>query len=563
MFLNILQINIFLIFVNSSQSDGSGLSSEAISAIWWGELVLGIAILVGALIYLFVSNKNKGKIKTKIPFRAPKADVAFRVSTGFNHVSPYYKVEAENRGGMPVIDLLFRPILSEESFLFDKEFKKISLIKSKGTDSVKFSMRPKDGKSGKTNVSCHVKYYNVESDEYEEIPLESKTVKIKWPVFRKSEILKNDWESIKEPLQSAEDSIMDIPLSGEDCSKLLADIVKRKNLFSVATEVKDSPYNTTTIIYGEDEEDLRYGAEVEITSSDRRKPPSQVTIVSYGVDNETIAGMYYTIYNEIDNVIEEKIKKEKEKAAPPPTPMPEISKMVMEGMGTQRDLFLEFDRLRQRVETIEKDKIGIDSKYTSLYELDELYKILAEDLIKRRIIDVKAGEEVVNKRLEKKYLDELKRFDEAYSLLCEAETSDSVLMRKDFPDSGKKAILLVYFNAIEVYVRDRLKELVPKGVTILLGESHGHINTRKKDWERSWSVLGLGSCIHIINRNKYIFLKNEQLWKQKVETLMHQVREMRNVVAHPSKENPDPKLVREKIYRLLTLLPDTLKTKRR
>ena len=105
--------------------------------------------------------------------------------------------------------------------------------------------------------------------------------------------------------------------------------------------------------------------------------------------------------------------------------------------------------------------------------------------------------------------------------------------------------------------------MVPKGVTILLGESHGHINTRKKDWERSWSVLGLGSCIHIINRNKYIFLKNEQLWKQKVETLMHQVREMRNVVAHPSTENPDPQLVREKIYRLPTLLPGTLKSKKK
>jgi hypothetical protein len=564
-FLNILQINIFLLFVNGSQSQdepGSGLSSEAISAIWWGELVLGLSLLIGALIYLIISKRKKGTKTPKVPFRKPKANVAFTITTGFNHVSPYYKVEIENKGEMPIIDVMFRPILSEESFRFDKKVKKISLVRSQGMRTVKFSMKPKKGKSGVTDVSCHVKYYNVANDEYEEQPLKSKTVKINWPVFRKTKLEIEEWEGVKEPLLSGEESVNDIPLSGLECTKLIKDIVKRKNLYKVSSDVQNDPFKSTWIIYGEDEDNLKYGAELRITSSERDKPPSRLKMISYGEKKENIAGFYYTIINEIDSIIEREKKKE-EAAKSAKADLPEISKMVMAGVGSQRDLFQEFDRLRNRVETIEKDKIGIDSKYTSLYELDELYKILAEDLVKRRIIDVKAGEEIVKKRLEQKYLDELKRFDEAFALLCEAETSDSLLMRKDFPDSGKKAILLVYFNAVEVYVRDRLKELVPKGVTILLGESHGHINTRKKDWERSWSVLGLGSCIHIINRNKYIFLKNEKLWKQKVETLMHQVREMRNVVAHPSTENPEPEFVREKVYRLLTLLPNTLKSKKR
>jgi len=51
------------------------------------------------------------------------------------------------------------------------------------------------------------------------------------------------------------------------------------------------------------------------------------------------------------------------------------------------------------------------------------------------------------------------------------------------------------------------------------------------------------------------------MWKQKVETLMHQVRELRNTVAHPSKENPNPNLVREKVYKLIRELPEVLKSK--
>jgi hypothetical protein len=194
--------------------------------------------------------------------------------------------------------------------------------------------------------------------------------------------------------------------------------------------------------------------------------------------------------------------------------------------------------------------------------LDELYKILADDLVKRKVLDIKVGEEQVRKKLDKMHINELRRFMEAYNLLCEAETSGTILPKEEFPDSAKKAILLVYFNAVEVYVREKMKGLIPKGVTILLGEDRGHINTRKKDWEKTWASLSLGSCTHIINNNRYIFLQNERLWDEKVETLMHQVRELRNTVAHPSKKNPDPRLVRKKVYALLSVLPETLKSER-
>jgi hypothetical protein len=566
-FLNILQINIFFVFVFNSQpsgDSGSGLSSDTISSIWFGELLLGLILLiVGATYFIFLKKRQKKQAQSAVRTKLI-GNVALTITTGFNHISPFYKVDIENKTNMPIIDVTITPSLSENSFDLDQNEKKIPMIRSNGSKVMKFALRPKEGRSGKATLKGYVKYLNLEIDEYEEIPLEPKIISIKWPNLIKSKINADEWDRVCSSLVSTQEEIKEIPLSGKEITKHLRGISKEKNMHIVSSETQDDPYTITTRIHTKDEKGLNYCAEFKVTASTKNEPPSDLNISIFGANKESLAGFYYIIYNKIETIVKKKEKRALEVKAPTPSSTSlttERSKRVMEEMGIQRDIFNEFDRLRERVETIEKDKIGVDSQYTSLYELDELYKILAEDLVKRRIVDIKAGEEIVKKRLEKKYLDELKRFDEAYALLCEAETSDSVLMRKDFPDSGKKAILLVYFNAIEVYIREKLKELIPKGVTILLGENHGHINTRKKDWERTWNVLGLGSCIHIINRNKYIFLKNEGLWKHKVETLMHQVREMRNTIAHPSTENPDPQLVREKVYRLFTLLPDVLKSK--
>jgi hypothetical protein len=565
-FLNILQINIFLLFVFNSQpsgDSGGGLSSDTIASIWFGELVLGIALILVWAIY-FVISKRRKKSSHPTAKRISMKNIALKISSGFNHVSPYYKVEIQNKTSMPVIDVTITPSLSEDSFEFDQEEKKIPLIRSNGSRVMKFGLRPKEGKSGTTIIKGYVKYLNLEIDEYEEMPLSPKEIKIAWPVLSKVKINDEEWDRISKSLISAQREIEDIPFPGKEVTKNLRTIVKTKRMHIVSTISQDNPYSSTIKVYAKDEEDQKYCGKFEVQQSPENQSQSKIILTVFGANKKVLAGYFYIIYNKIETILMKKDKKALETKGTPSlkkTMTPEYSKRLMEGMGIQRDIFNEFDRLRERVETIEKDKIGVDSQFTSLYELDELYKILAEDLVKRRIVDIKAGEEIVKKRLEKKYYDELKRFDEAYALLCEAETSDSVLMRKDFPDSGKKAILLVYFNAIEVYIREKLKELIPKGVTILLGENHGHINTRKKDWERTWNTLGLGSCIHIINRNKYIFLRDEDLWKHKVETMMHQVREMRNTIAHPSTENPDPKLVREKVYRLFTLLPDALKEK--
>jgi hypothetical protein len=425
---------------------------------------------------------------------------------------------------------------------------------------------PKPEEQGEADVLGRINYYNPGIDEYEERILKPEAIGIKWPVLQGIEIVNDEWEKITSNLLKVEETVDDIPLTAEKCRNFALDIVKDKS-YEVSSEIieKDT-YMAKNKFYAGDEKGLKYGVELLITAKNMNETPSQLRVTVYAENKESLVWLYYLIFHEINKALEKiemdlAILREKEMAEASIPITPPTAAQAMKAAGQMRDFYEEFDILKKRVETIEKDKIGVDSKFKSLYELDELYKILAEDLVKRKIVDIKAGEEIVKKRLTKKQIKELKRFKEAYNYLCEAETSDTLLTRKDFPNSGKKAILLVYFNAVEVYVRERLKELLPKGVTVLLGENHGHINTRKRDWEKSWTVLSLGSCIHIINSNGYLFLKNEKLWKQSVETLMHQVRDLRNTVAHPSKENPDPKLVREKVYKLLSELPEVLKSK--
>lgn len=555
-FLNIIQLNLFLIYVYNSQPETDDMSLEIIPYIWYGEVFLGLAIVAVILYTFLVPKKRKAPLTYEIAERKPTGDVKITPSIGYNGASLFYEVTVNNRTAFPLSDVIITPYLSKDKFILEVDKKSIPVVRPYDSDSVKFSLMPKFEEEVEADVLGRVNYYTPGIDEYEEHLLTPRNIKISWPALKPLVIENEEWGKVKNELLNAEETISDIPLTGENCTDFTLDLVQDKAYMVSSETIENATYKSITEFYARDKEDGNYGIELIVTAKKKNEKPSQLKIVLYAEKKDSLVGLYYLIFHDVNQGIkkrEEEIKTAEKKI----TGVPEIPPQVV---GPARDIYQEFDILRQRVETIEKDKIGIDAKFKSLYELDELYKILAEDLVKRKIVDIKAGEEIVKRKLTKKQLEELKRFKGAYELLCEAETSDTVLTRKDFPNSGKKAIMLVYFNAVEVYVRDRLKELIPKGVTLLLGENHGHINTRKKDWEKSWDVLSLGSCIHIINHNGYLFLKNEKLWKENIETLMHQVRELRNQVAHPSKENPDPRLVREKVYKLLRELPDVLKS---
>lgn len=556
------------------------LSPEMIIIIWYAEIFLGIGAGV-VLLYNYFTKRNQKEItaeKTEKMLRS-KGNVKIASAIGLDETGLFYKVRIENKTSFPISDITVKPFLSKEIFILDRDENKLALIRSNDSKVIKFRLRPKPQKQGEAEVLGRINYYEPEMDGYEERLLKARSIKTTIPELTGRNLEENEWEGAVKGISKMKQTITDIPLSGEKCTKYILEVLKDKNLSLISHSIKEQEiYEERVTFFAVDEDGLNYGCEIYVSAGEKDEIPSQIKMVTYVENKETLVGFHYLLLDGIENeldIIEKdlamlrhvadfrtRIEEIEMGIADEGTILtPRLSEEAIAVMGPNTNLYNEFERLRKKIETIEKEKIGVNSKYKSLYELDELYRILAEDLVKRKVIDLSLGEEIVKKRLDKRHLEDIQRFEEAYALLCEAETSESVLTREDFPNSGKKAILLVYFNAVEIYIRKKLKELIPKGVTILLGEDYGHINTRKKDWEKIWATLSLGSCIHIINNNKYLFLKNEVHWKKKVETLMHQVRELRNTVAHPSKKNPDPRLVRKKVYELFRELPEILKTR--
>lgn len=224
-----------------------------------------------------------------------------------------------------------------------------------------------------------------------------------------------------------------------------------------------------------------------------------------------------------------------------------------------RKLEEEHEALASRAQEIEAKELDLDTREAYLRDLDEHYESLAASLLARESIDLAAGERIVAQEMGDN-LYEIKRHEKAFTLLSEAEASEAGEMTKKLPESGKKALLLVYFNALEAYLREKLMDLIPTGATILLGEK-GHINTRSRTWEEKWDHLSLGILSHAIDHNKHFFVENEEEWED-TKDLMRETIEIRNLTAHPSETNPDVSDVRERVYTTIQTLSRILKRPR-
>jgi parallel beta-helix repeat protein len=215
--------------------------------------------------------------------------------------------------------------------------------------------------------------------------------------------------------------------------------------------------------------------------------------------------------------------------------------------------------LVKRAREIEAKELDLETKERYLRDLDAHYKSLAQSLLEREKIDLSTGEKIVAEEMGENIYD-IKRYGKAFTLLSEAEASQAGEMTKRLPESGKKALLLVYFNSLESYLREKLKGMIPKGATILLGEK-GHINTRSEGWEEKWSTLSLGTLSHAIDHNKHFFVEDEDLWEE-TKPLMRETVDIRNLTAHPSEENPEVSDVRTKVYSAIQSLSEILKKPR-
>jgi len=193
--------------------------------------------------------------------------------------------------------------------------------------------------------------------------------------------------------------------------------------------------------------------------------------------------------------------------------------------------------------------------------LEKLYRALARALVRRPEVDVAQGRKLADARLG----DLARRVGgqgASYRLLSEAEASVTSELFRGLPESARKALLLVYFYALEEYLSNRLRVLVPPGATVLLGE-RGHINVRRRGWEQQWAGLSLGNLLYLLDHNRHLFLADEDRWEEDVEPFVHQTVDARNRTAHPSREAPPLDRVRELIYTSLRLLESVLKAPKR
>ena len=189
--------------------------------------------------------------------------------------------------------------------------------------------------------------------------------------------------------------------------------------------------------------------------------------------------------------------------------------------------------------------------------LDGLYRALAAALVHSPEVDVSRGRQFVDAELGS-LAPNLRQHGAAYRLLSEAEASVQSELFPGLPGSARKALLLVYFYALEEYLGHRLRGLVPAGATVLLGE-RGHINVRRRGWEQQWASLTLGNLLYVMDHNRHLFIADEERWEQEVEPVLREAVGARNRTAHPSREVPPVEKVRDLVYRAMPAIESILK----
>lgn len=189
--------------------------------------------------------------------------------------------------------------------------------------------------------------------------------------------------------------------------------------------------------------------------------------------------------------------------------------------------------------------------------LSGLYRALAQSIVLSPEVDLAKGREIVEARLGS-LTAAVRRYGLTFRLLCEAEASVESQLFHRLPESGQRALLLVYFHALEEYLSRRLRLLVPRGATLLLGD-RGHLNLRRRGWESRWASLSLGNLVYLADWNRHLFLADDQRWNREIEPRLRQALEARNRAAHPGWPTPPLDQVHRLVYGSLAGLEAVLK----
>ena len=190
---------------------------------------------------------------------------------------------------------------------------------------------------------------------------------------------------------------------------------------------------------------------------------------------------------------------------------------------------------------------------------DGLYRALAQALLKTPGFDLARGRQIADKRLGPSAVDFQSR-GVAYRLLSEAEAGADSKRFEGLPEPGRRALLLLYFYALEEYLNRRMRALVPPGVKLVPAKRRrGEAPAGEGTWSPK-SLCGLGA---LVDRNRPVFAKSAARWAAEASPVLREAAKARARAADPSHELPEPDEVRKLVYRAFRAIDPVLRKKPR
>ena len=466
-----------------------------------------------------------------------------------------YQVRVRNRSTVTLGDVTVKPRIVRGDFFLSAGEKVVPLLRPGTAGTATFHLRSR-GAPPEAEVDAEVSYFDGETEAYRTYAVPPIAVDLALPLLQGDSVRREGWEDTVSRYFSVEERLR-LYIRAEEAYQEAIDALRARELEVVETSTttaKDA-FSARASLFARDSAGHGFGVHVAATGAGARVA-SSLTLQVFTEREEALFGFYQAVFGDIESRLRRRDEsldimkhiaelthaiREKEEA-------PEAAVEITRMRGSLEEAF---ERLRARLEQ--------EAEVRSVEELNDVYRDLADDLIAEGALDPDVGRRRIREELPEAVAAELERFPEAFNLLAEAEASDALKMAQLLPESGRRALLLVYPSVLEVFLRDRLRTLLPSGVTVLLGAEFGHINTRRKDWRERWKTLPLGSCIHAIDNNQYLFVADARRWEDHLKGRLHEVRDLRNAIAHVGGTPPDADLVRRKTFEALQEIPRALK----
>jgi len=527
-----------------------GVDPAVLVPFWFGEVFAG-AGAGAALGYGYY--RKRQRLKRHVP-----AEEGFTAAAVLDFEAKHllYEVRLRNESSVAIGEVRVSPRIARGDFVLAEAEKVLPLLRPGDAAAASFVLRPRGEPAG-LEVGADVRYYDGEKDAYRTIWVPPTAVDLRLLRLKGEALEKEDWEERVSRYFSVEEHLR-LYIPAEEVFQESMDALRGRDLAVIETSTAHGKetFTARASLFARDAKRRGFAVHLEAHGGGPNRVSSTLALRVFAEVEETLFGFYHRVFGDVETRLRGRDEsldimkriteltqaiREKEEA-------PEAAVEITRMRGTLEQAF---ESLRTRLEK--------EAAVRSVEELNDVYKDLAHSLMADGTLDPDVGRRRVREQLSAQAYAELVRLPEAMALLAEAESSDALRMAELLPESGRKALLLVYPNALEVYLRDRLKRILPPGVTVLLGAEFGHINTRRKDWEERWRTLSLGSCLHAVDNNQYLFLADRERWEEVTKGMLHDARDMRNVIAHPSEKNPSPDVIRARVYALLEELPRVLK----